>query len=83
MMSITHFSRGSGLISTNNNNIAVEFKASELEQELITTDRYELSQLLHARACVSLMDAQRDNFPQQTQALFACRRGSPGYFYGN
>ena len=41
-MAITHFERGNGLISTNNNNVTVEFKASELEKELITTDRQEL-----------------------------------------
>ena len=45
-MAITHFERGNGLISTNNNNITVEFKASELEKELITTDRSELKTLL-------------------------------------
>ena len=39
VMNITHFQRGNGLISTNNNNITVEFKASNLEKELITTDR--------------------------------------------
>lgn len=43
---ITRFERGSGLISTNNNHITVEFKASALEKRLITTDRYELSQML-------------------------------------
>jgi type IV secretory pathway VirB4 component len=43
---VTRFSRGNGLISTAGNNIAVEFKASELEKELITTDRYELSRIL-------------------------------------
>lgn len=46
VMEITHFERGNGLISTNNNNITVEFKASDLEKELITTDRRELQQLL-------------------------------------
>jgi len=49
IMSITHFSRGNGLISTNNNNIAVEFRASDLEKELITTDRYELNRILQSR----------------------------------
>jgi len=48
VMGITHFQRGNGLISTNNNNIAVEFKASELEKELITTDRYELQRIVRA-----------------------------------
>ena len=46
MMNITHFQRGNGLISTNNNNITVEFKASVLEKELITTDRQELLEIL-------------------------------------
>ena len=48
IMSITHFSRGNGLISTNNN-IAMEFRASDLEKELITTDRYELNRILQLR----------------------------------
>lgn len=43
---ITRFERGNGLISTNSNHITVEFKASALEKQLITTDRYELSQLV-------------------------------------
>lgn len=46
IMNITHFQRGNGLISTNNNNITVEFKASSLEKELITTDRQELLELI-------------------------------------
>lgn len=46
VMNITHFQRGNGLISTNNNNITVEFKASTLEKELITTDRQELLEIL-------------------------------------
>lgn len=45
-MAVTHFERGNGLISTNNNNVTVEFKASELEKELITTDRLELKKIL-------------------------------------
>ena len=45
-MAVTHFERGNGLISTNNNNVTVEFKASELEKELITSDRLELKRLL-------------------------------------
>ena len=46
VMEITHFERGSGLISTNNNNITVEFKCSDLEKRLITTDRRELQELI-------------------------------------
>ena len=48
-MAITHFERGNGLIISNNNTITVEFKASELETELITTDRRELQQLLQKK----------------------------------
>ena len=46
-MEITHFERGSGLISTNNNNVTVEIKCSQMEKELITTDRRELQELLN------------------------------------
>ena len=46
VMEITHFERGSGLISTNNNNVTLEVKCSQLEKELITTDRRELQELL-------------------------------------
>jgi len=49
IMNVTHFSRGSGLISTNNNNVSVEFKSSAYEAELITSDRYELSKILAKR----------------------------------
>ena len=45
-MEITHFERGSGLISTNNNNVTVDIKCSQLELELITTDRKELRELI-------------------------------------
>ena len=48
-MEVTHFERGSGLISTNNNNIMVEFKASPLEKDLLTTDRRELRELLERK----------------------------------
>jgi hypothetical protein len=46
VMAITHFERGNGLISTKNNNITVEFKASEVEKSLITTDKSELREIL-------------------------------------
>lgn len=49
VMEITHFERGNGLISTNNNNVTVEIKCSQLEKELITTDRRELVELLGKR----------------------------------
>ena len=42
---IVHFERGCGLISTNSNNLVVEFKASQLEKDLITTDRKDLQKL--------------------------------------
>ena len=44
-MSITRFERGTGLISTNSNNLIVDFKASQLEKDLITTDRKDLKEL--------------------------------------
>ncbi len=44
-LEITRFERGEGLISTNNNNVTAIFKASDLEKELITSDREELKQL--------------------------------------
>lgn len=47
---ITRFERGNGLISTNSNHITVEFKASVLEKQLITTDRYELSQMVQTQS---------------------------------
>jgi hypothetical protein len=50
VMEITHFERGNGLISTNNNNISVEFKCSSLEKTLITTDRRELRDILEEKA---------------------------------
>lgn len=46
VMSITRFERGSGLIITNNNTVTVDFKASKLETDLITTDRVQLQQLV-------------------------------------
>jgi len=46
IMEVTHFERGNGLISTNNNNVMVEFKASPLEKDLITTDRRELKDIV-------------------------------------
>lgn len=49
VMEITHFERGNGLISTNNNNITVEFKCSDLEKSLITTDRRELQELVERK----------------------------------
>lgn len=45
-MMITKFARGNGLVATNSNNVFVEFRASQLEKMLITTDREELERLL-------------------------------------
>lgn len=50
VMEITHFERGNGLISTNNNNITVEFRCSDLEKSLITTDRRELQELVEQKS---------------------------------
>ena len=52
---ITRFERGNGLISTNSNHITVEFKASKLEKQLITTDRYELSRIVEEQAEPSVL----------------------------
>ena len=49
IMEITHFERGNGLISANNNNITVEFRCSDLEKSLITTDRRELQELVEQK----------------------------------
>lgn len=49
IMNITHFARGNGLILTNNNNVTVEFKASALETEMITTDREQLKEIMRIR----------------------------------
>lgn len=42
---IREFGRGTALISTTGNNVVVDFKASDLERKLITTDRRELNLL--------------------------------------
>jgi type IV secretory pathway VirB4 component len=42
---IKNFERGHGIISTNSNNIAVSFKASQKDLELITTDKSELQRI--------------------------------------
>lgn len=44
---IVKFQRGNGLISTNSNNVLIEFKASPTEVRLITTDRAELEKIAH------------------------------------
>ena len=47
--SITQFERGEALISSNNNKVPVVIKASQLEKEMITTDRAELEAILKER----------------------------------
>ena len=47
--SITRFERGEALICSNSNKVPVVIKASESEQEMITTDRAELEKLLQRR----------------------------------
>jgi len=46
---IKNFERGHGLLSSNGNNIAVRFRASDLEKSLISTDPEELKQILEAK----------------------------------
>lgn len=53
-MAITHFERGNGLVIANNNTITVEFRASELETELITTDRRELQHIVNRKRQVQV-----------------------------
>lgn len=48
-MSIMKFERGNGLLVTGSNNVFIEFKASELETELITTDRTLLAKIAAER----------------------------------
>ena len=47
--SITKFERGEALVCSNNNKVPVKVKASKLEQEMITTDRSELEEILKQR----------------------------------
>ena len=46
---IVKFNRGHGLLSTNKNNVPIHFKASELENIMITTDRQELERYVEER----------------------------------
>ena len=46
---ITQFERGEALISSNNNKVPVVSKASQIEKEMITTDRAELEAILRER----------------------------------
>lgn len=47
--SITKFERGEALVCSSNNKVPVKVKASKLEQEMITTDRSELEEILKQR----------------------------------
>ena len=47
--SITRFERGEALVCSNNNKVPVIIKASREEQEMITTDRAELEEILRRR----------------------------------
>ena len=47
--SITQFERGEALVHSNNNKVPVVIKASKQEQEMITTDRAELEEILRRR----------------------------------
>ena len=46
---IKHFERGYGILSSNGNNIAVRFRASDLENSLITTDPEELRKIADSK----------------------------------
>ena len=46
MLTVTCFATGTGGTGGGTDNITVEFKASELEKELITTDRRELKEIV-------------------------------------
>lgn len=46
---ITQFERGEALISSNNNKVPVVIKASQIEKEMITTDRAELEAIFRER----------------------------------
>ena len=39
---ITHFNRGEGLLVANSNHVQIEFRASQTEDELVTTDPKQL-----------------------------------------
>ena len=47
--SITNFERGEALICSNSNKIPISIKASKKEEELITTDRAELAEIIKKR----------------------------------
>jgi len=53
--SITRFERGEGLICSSTNKVPVEIRASRKEQEMITTDRAELEELLYEKRRKSKM----------------------------
>jgi hypothetical protein len=64
---VTTFKRGSGLFYAGSNHIAIEFKASKEEKDLITTDRLELEELKRRKAKSKISqsfeeDDELDNF---------------------
>lgn len=65
LLEVTHFERGSGLISTNNNNVMVEFKASPLEKDLITTDRRDLKELAERKRTAQRTSVRNSAQPDQ------------------
>jgi conjugal transfer ATP-binding protein TraC len=60
---VTSFKRGHGLFYAGSNHIAIEFKASQEEKDLITTDRAELEELKRKRKMSrALEDDELDDF---------------------
>jgi type IV secretory pathway VirB4 component len=60
---VTSFKRGHGLFYAGSNHIAIEFKASQEEKDLITTDRAELEELKRKRKMnKALEDDDLDDF---------------------
>ena len=53
---VTTFKRGHGLFYAGSNHIAIEFKASQEEKDMITTDRADLEELKKRRMATKLQD---------------------------
>lgn len=56
MAKVTTFKRGHGLFYAGSNHIAIEFKASQEEKDLITTDRAELEELKRKRKIAKALE---------------------------
>ena len=69
MLAITRFERGNALISTNNNNLLVEFKASRLEKDLITTDRKDLKELKERLEKYGETAYEKKNYESEQKAV--------------